>query len=619
MLVHRNASFVPYLPDSPFPACDCGAPASSPLYASSPTATLQCNPMTCTSVHPQRFTAVCNTCSRCSYHLFVSPSIPRFLNAIFSPSAYGLTAALSYTSPPLSLAPSMAAPSRWIGPHRSGTAVSRNRLQHDETAHDAPCDHQPAAHRPGSHRDAARVRFSRAFYSLLLQIAARQKHRGQQQSSPSRSVHLDAPLRRHVAPARFHGLPAPIRTLAGNAGWVPPAALMLLLTPIFLVSLADISPFPASALQPRLTLPLTPTSPAPLPTPAPFVHPCSPRKRRVVLLSRACAPRDLRDYSLRSTNTGSPATIWEPSSLSGPHSHNLHTPAFLSGPARAAAIAYRAMLSSRARESLRIQPEVSNAGSWLPPAAISGLSSRAGIILRTPCFLPGPRAPTLIPYLTGPLPRSFPHLHLSLPPPLLVLLCRPTPFPLATRISYSRESRLSSASRMTTDAVGDADADPLPSHAGGGPLPSPRARVLGIEPSCAVPLPLTRSMPHRLDRAFHPPQTGAVSSNPVEHHLDGKYEERLCVGGAYLGVLCSVERRERTGSGVLVEWWCRSDVAINSGAAFTPTDRSFLRSGTFCVGFAPSRLAAPDMKLLQKRTSEFSCTAQTPKSLAYAD
>jgi hypothetical protein len=31
---------------------------------------------------------------------------------------------------------------------------------------------------------------------------------------------------------------------------------------------------------------------------------------------------------------------------------------------------------------------------------------------------------------------------------------------------------------------------------------------------------------------------GALSSNPVEHHLDGKYEERLCIGGAYMGALC---------------------------------------------------------------------------------
>ncbi|KAJ7938922.1 hypothetical protein B0H13DRAFT_1851094 [Mycena leptocephala] len=39
----------------------------------------------------------------------------------------------------------------------------------------------------------------------------------------------------------------------------------------------------------------------------------------------------------------------------------------------------------------------------------------------------------------------------------------------------------------------------------------------------------------------------ALSSNLVEHHLDGKYEERLCIGGAYMGALCE-ERRARVWS-----------------------------------------------------------------------
>ncbi|KAJ7870233.1 hypothetical protein B0H13DRAFT_2350529 [Mycena leptocephala] len=78
------------------------------------------------------------------------------------------------------------------------------------------------------------------------------------------------------------------------------------------------------------------------------------------------------------------------------------------------------------------------------------------------------------------------------------------------------------------DAVGDADVDPLPSPLPG--LASLGARTLASDPSpdqCVM----------ALDCASHPPQTGAVSSNMVERHLDGKDEERMCIGGAYLGVL----------------------------------------------------------------------------------
>ncbi|KAJ7830977.1 hypothetical protein B0H13DRAFT_2432198 [Mycena leptocephala] len=191
---------------------------------------------------------------------------------------------------------------------------------------------------------------------------------------------------------------------------------------LLLVSLADISPH--SSPHPHLT--------GSSPHPGSSRPPLQPEKKK------------------GATNTGSPATIWEPSSLSGPHSHNLHTPAFLPGPARAAAIAYRAMPSSRARA----------------PPAISGLSSRWHNPAYT-LFPPGTahavaaayRAPTLIPYLDQSLYLGLSlHLHLSLPPypPLPVLLYRPThpPFPSPTRISYNRESRLSAASHMSNGCGG---------------------------------------------------------------------------------------------------------------------------------------------------------------------
>ncbi|KAJ7830971.1 hypothetical protein B0H13DRAFT_2371683 [Mycena leptocephala] len=159
-----------------------------------------------------------------------------------------------------------------------------------------------------------------------------------------------------------------------------------------LVSLADISPFPASALPPRLTLLLTPNSPAPLPTPGPLVHPCSPRKRRVVLLSRPCGPR----------------------------------------------------------ESLRIQPEVSK------HRVVVAASSNIGTVLarwHNPAytlFPPGTARARVLGTDSSDPPPNFDrslclslslHLHLSLPPPppppLVVLLRRPThlsPRPPASHI-----------------------------------------------------------------------------------------------------------------------------------------------------------------------------------------
>ncbi|KAJ7827406.1 hypothetical protein B0H13DRAFT_2680432, partial [Mycena leptocephala] len=156
------------------------------------------------------------------------------------------------------------------------------------------------------------------------------------------------------------------------------------------------------------------------------------------------------------------------------------------------------MLSSRARaprESLRIQPEVSSAGSWLPQQQYRDCLAR-WLILRT-LVPPGTAAPSpLIPRQTSPvaLPRSFLHLHLSLlpPPPLLVLQCQPTPpFPSPTRISYSRESRLSSASRMSNGCDGRC-------RRCSAALARSPARVLGIAPSCARTLasdPIDASSP----------------------------------------------------------------------------------------------------------------------------
>jgi hypothetical protein len=233
---------------------------------------------------------------------------------------------------------------------------------------------------------------------------------------------------------------------------------------LILVSLADISPFLASALQPHPFFPSPPPHRLLSPPRLLSSTPAAREKEGWYWCLALVHLVNLRDYTLRSINTGSPATIWEPSSLSGPHSHNLYTPAFLSGPARAAAIAYRAMLSSRARaprESLRIQPEVSKR------QVVVAASSNIGTVLarwHNPAYTLFPpdtaravaaayRAPTLIPCAravsSDPPPdlnRSLYlglslHLHLSLPlpppPPLLVLLCRPpylSPRPPASRI-----------------------------------------------------------------------------------------------------------------------------------------------------------------------------------------
>jgi hypothetical protein len=237
-------------------------------------------------------------------------------------------------------------------------------------------------------------------------------------------------------------------------------AFKLLLTPIIFWSPSRTSsPFPAFALQPRLTLPLSPTSPAPFPTRVLSSTPAAREKEGWYCCLALVHFVNLRDYSPRSTNTGSPATIWEPSSLSGPHSHNLHTPAFLSGPARAAAVAYRAMLSSRARaprESLRIQPEVSKR------RVVVAASSNIGTVLARwhnppyTLFPPGTartvatayQRPTRARAVSSDPPPDLDqslyfglslHLHLSLPPPppLLVPLCQPThlsPRPPASRI-----------------------------------------------------------------------------------------------------------------------------------------------------------------------------------------
>jgi hypothetical protein len=116
--------------------------------------------------------------------------------------------------------------------------------------------------------------------------------------------------------------------------------------------------------------------------------------------------------------------------------------------------------------------------------------------------------------------------------------------------------------------VGDADIDPLPSHAR---LGSPRARVLGIEASCARTLtsdPIDASSPW-IVLSIHPkqvqfPRTRWSTTWTGSTRSACALVERTW---AYCG-----ERRERMGSGVLVEWstrdLCRCRCIYANGQGF---------------------------------------------------
>jgi hypothetical protein len=112
-------------------------------------------------------------------------------------------------------------------------------------------------------------------------------------------------------------------------------------------------------------------------------------------------------------------------------------------------------------------------------------------------------------------------------------------------------------------------------------VPFPLAGLASLRSSrrALVPLPLTP-----LDRAFHPPQTGAVSSNPVERHLEGS----ACASVERTWAYCAVWSGGR-GRARVVEWWggadpmslstrdlCRCIYANGPGFFFTLWHRLYL-------------------------------------------
>ncbi|KAJ7912035.1 hypothetical protein B0H13DRAFT_557304 [Mycena leptocephala] len=122
-------------------------------------------------------------------------------------------------------------------------------------------------------------------------------------------------------------------------------------------------------------------------------------------------------------------------------------------------------------------------------------------------------------------------------------------------------------------------------HAWGSPSLSPGLRPWDRAVVCPYPClcPVTRSMPHRLGSCFPSAPNRCSFLEPGAAPLGW---ERLCIGGrtwAYCG-----ERRERMGSGVLIEWWCRSDAAINSRFVPLPLHVRQRTGGFFFDALAPS-------------------------------
>ncbi|KAJ7933346.1 hypothetical protein B0H13DRAFT_2306739 [Mycena leptocephala] len=221
-------------------------------------------------------------------------------------------------------------------------------------------------------------------------------------------------------------------------------------------------------------------------------------------------------------------------------------------------------------------PGLSGIQRWFVGAASNNMGtvlarSRAGIILRTPCFLPGTARAAAgreehgaCPHYADShsLPPPSPLSSSAPPPPLLILIDHPVllycftgqdTFLLARPHLVARKMENTGRAlhaAWAADTVGAAGVDSPPSHV-----------------RAWVPFSLPGLVSLGSSRRF---LARALSSNPVEPHLDGKYEERLCIGGAYIGALCEERRVWR--------WWCGSDVASERMlcvGAFPPTDRSF--------------------------------------------